>query len=414
MNPYRAAPGSEPPLLAGRDEELIQSGHAIELTAGGGAARPIVHVGLRGMGKTALLRATEARVRAAEGIVISAEASANASLAPTLRLALESARKTVSPLSSRLRNAVDAALKTLPEASFELPEHLGSVSLKATKVAKTQEQLIAALEKLNTEVRKNGRWLCISIDEIQHADIPTLYGLVSLVHQTAGTDEPVLFLGAGLRNSMKHLHDVATYTERWRYTEIGFLSLAETMMAIQEPAVAAGASFERDALQALATATRGYPFFIQEFASTAWARHAPSKKSITLSEVEETLSAVRTEMERKFYGEPLARLTPRELRYVLALASLGEGPKLSAEVAAVLDSVTREVSSARQQLIRKDVVFSPDLGLVEFRIPLMATYINEHKRVVEAILKKRRDLQTRSLHARRRATLGYVRSPQET
>ena len=55
-NPYRTAPGSVPPELAGRESELGAARYAIAMTNSGAPAKPIVFTGLRGMGKTALLR----------------------------------------------------------------------------------------------------------------------------------------------------------------------------------------------------------------------------------------------------------------------------------------------------------------------------------------------------------------------
>ena len=74
-----------------------------------------------------------------------------------------------------------------------------------------------------------------AIDEVQEGHIDDLRIIVRFVHLTAGTTEPVLFLGAGLPNSPAHLHAVRTYTERWRYFRIGLVSREETIEAIQRP-----------------------------------------------------------------------------------------------------------------------------------------------------------------------------------
>lgn len=90
-NPYRPAPGSDPPALVGRDAELSAMEYTVRLTAGGGAAQPVVAIGLRGLGKTALLRRA-LRVPVPEAIVLYAEGSEFQSLAMSFRRALVPSR----------------------------------------------------------------------------------------------------------------------------------------------------------------------------------------------------------------------------------------------------------------------------------------------------------------------------------
>jgi len=74
-NPYRTAPGSTPPELAGRGEALGAAHYALEMARYGEPPNPIVFLGLRGMGKTALLRqiVRDADARAGLSIVVEAD-----------------------------------------------------------------------------------------------------------------------------------------------------------------------------------------------------------------------------------------------------------------------------------------------------------------------------------------------------
>jgi hypothetical protein len=331
------------------------------------------------MGKTALLRRLETRAREAGAIVLSAEASPRRPLTDMLRLGIKEAQQTLAPLSTKLRDAAAAAFAALPEATIALPDNLGSLTLK-TKIEKEHDRLVVAFETLNVEIRKHGKWLCLAIDEIQSGDPATLDILIALVHKTAGTDDPILFLGAGLTNAKQHLKDVRTYTERWGYRELGLLSLSETMEAIQEPARANGCTFEPDALVDLARASSGYPYFIQEYASTAWSLHNSASPMISRSTTQRAIAEVRREIDKEFYDDPLSQLSERERRFANALASLGEGEHQIGEIARAMNGNTPSISSIRQQLIRKDIIFAPRPGLVRFRMPLMATYLNDLNR----------------------------------
>jgi AAA ATPase domain len=373
-----------PPALVGRDGELSATRYAAGLTKTGGAAQPIVFTGLRGMGKTALLRQCVTDAEGMGAVVLYAEASPELRLAATLRRSLEHAKRQYASLRGKIKTAFEAAIRALPEATFELPHEMGGIKLSAPSIdpdQKRHESFVEALETLNAEVRRHDRFLVFAIDEVQEGHIDDLRIIVRFVHLTAGTVEPVLFLAAGLPNSPSHLHAVRTYTERWRYFRIGLLTRDQTIEAIAAPAKERGVIFERPALARLVTETAGYPFFIQEYASAAWFQHNGFR--VTLRDVEAIAPGVRMVLESSFYDERFRRLTPRECDYVLAMADLGDGPHTVGEIAARLGSTSEVLSSVRNQLIRKDVVFAPAGGSLEFRMPLTDQYVERHRDELE-------------------------------
>jgi hypothetical protein len=376
-NPFRTAPGSAPPVLVGRDGELSAARYAVGLTESGGAAQPIVFTGLRGMGKTALLRMCVAEAEKRRGVVLYSEASRDSALATSLRRSLEHAKTRFASIPRKMKTALDAAIRALPEATYEFPGELGGVKLAAPSLAPRRQSFVEALESLNAEVRRDGRFLVIAIDEVQEGHAKDLLILIEFVHLTAGTDEPVLFLGAGLPNSPSHLHKVRTYTERWRFFRIGLLSRDETIAAVELPAKEQGVTFEPAALERIVEETAGYPFFIQEYASAAWLQHRG--KRVTGNDVEAIALGVRRILEDSFYDERFRRLTPRECRYALAMTALGPGPHTVAEIANRVGTTSETLSSIRNQLIKKDVVYVPSPGLVEFRMPLTERYVQRHR-----------------------------------
>lgn len=58
-----------------------------------------------------------------------------------------------------------------------------------------------------------------------------------------------------------------------------------------------------------------------------------------------------------------------------AIASLGDGPQPTAEVATVLNRQQQETSSWRDRLIKAGLIFAPSRGRVDFTVPLCADYI---------------------------------------
>jgi hypothetical protein len=375
VSPYRPAPGSDPPAMVGRDAELSAAHNAVSMTRHGAPVQPIFFVGLRGMGKTALLRRCVRNAEKDHGIVLGAEASSDLPLSRSLRRSLERAKNESASWGQRIRRALDAAIEALPETTIELPHEMGGVRFSRNE-RHAEENLVDALEDLNFAVHRSDRYLAITIDEVQEARESDLRSIVTFIHHTAGTAEPVLFLGAGLPNVAASLHAVRTYTERWHYLRLGLLSPAETEEAIQRPAQDHGVSFSDDAIAYLVAETAGYPFFVQEYASAIWLRREGSL--VSLGDVEAVAPGVRKLLEDGFYDERFRKLTPREITYAVALAELGSGPHTSGDVAAALGKTSEEVSSIRSQLVRKDVLFASS-GLVEFRMPLTDRYIFAHR-----------------------------------
>lgn len=378
-NPYRPQPGGDPPLLVGRDAEVQTVETMLASAREGGPMRPPVFVGLRGMGKTALLRRCMALAREDGAVVVGIEATSATPMAKALAEGIGEAKRHVS-LSARFRDAVEGIRKALPAAAFELPNDMGKIELDL-RGTEEQTPLRRALEELNDAVRSRGSYLVLAVDEIQEASLDDLREVVMFVHAAAGTNRPVVFLGAGLTNSPAHLHDARTYTERWRYPRLDRVGPGETKAAISVPAAAQGVVFTSAALDILAAETAGYPFFIQEYASMVWA--FTDGPIIDREDVERRVAGIRSELDEQFYAPRFARLTDRECAYAIALADLGEGPHTVNAIAGLFGARSADLSSIRNQLIRKELIFASGPGVVEFRMPLTEQYIVRNREAIE-------------------------------
>jgi hypothetical protein len=362
----------------GRDAEVQSVETVLAAAKEGGPMRPPVFVGLRGMGKTALLRRCMALARDDGAVVVGIEATAATPMAGALAEGIREAKRHVS-LTARFRDAVEGVRKTLPAAAFELPNDMGKIELDLR--GGEQPPLRRALEELNDAVRRRGGYLVLAVDEIQEATLDDLRELVMFVHAAAGTDRTVVFLGAGLTNSPAHLHAARTNTERWRYPRLDRVGPDETKAAIAVPAAAQGVTFTSAALDVLAAETAGYPFFIQEYASVIWSLTDGS--TIDQPDVERRIAGIRRELDEQFYTPRFSRLTDRECAYAIALAELGEGPHAVNAIASLFGARSRELSSIRNQLIKKELIFASGPGLVEFRMPLTDQYIRRNFEAIE-------------------------------
>jgi hypothetical protein len=339
----------------------------------------MVFIGQRGMGKTVLLR--ELRdLGGRRALTVPLEVMKGQPLAVALREKLDDLVSSVETLPAKVGHALEKTLRSLPALSYELPHDGGAISLGKPddEPAEGQREPLAAMVRaLVAAARASRRYVMFTIDEVQDADVRSMGTLVRCVHESAQSDTPMLLACAGLSESYAVLEKLRTYVQRWNSFDLRLLTESETVEAIREPIVAAATAIAEPALELLAREAAGYPFYIQAYGSAAWEHHRGSK--ITLADVEAALPAVRSRNEIAFYVRPLARASPRELAFALALADLGPGSHEIGSVAAGLGLTVPDISSIRATLVRKAIVAVPIPGRVEFRIPFTDRYLRDHR-----------------------------------
>ena len=382
VNPFQPAPGATPPALVGRDAELVAIQDALDRAQRSSNPTPIVFIGLRGLGKTVLLHRI-ANQSEKSALHLSVEAEPGVPLAASIREAMHLLRERDKSLKKRLGDAFDVALRHIPLPSFELLGSAGSVSLRAPESDAKPEELPLgqALMTFNTAAHDVKKFLVITIDEVQDADVGSLRTIVARVNQSAGTNMPILFACAGLPQSRDILRQLRTYTTRWDIFDLDFLTRAECVEAIRKPITDVGVAIEDAAIDMLVQESAGYPFFIQKYASAVWSKHRGGK--ISLRDAETTVPGVRKLVEKTLYGSAFASLTPREIAVALAVADLGPGAHALRDVARSLGTTSDALGSIRSNLIRKDILFVPSSGNVQFRMPLADRYVLEHRDTLE-------------------------------
>ena len=148
-------------------------------------------------------------------------------------------------------------------------------------------------------------------------------------------------------------------------------------MALVKPAAILGVNFDKGAALEVLRLSAGYPYFLQEYGRELWNAAEPSH--ITMADVEEVRDLVRDQLARTFYGTRFELASEAEQRYLSAMASLGEGPYASAEVARAWGADTqRQTSPHRDNLIQKGLIWAPRRGQVDFTVPLFAEFLLGH------------------------------------
>jgi hypothetical protein len=159
----------------------------------------------------------------------------------------------------------------------------------------------------------------------------------------------------------------------FHYPAVGPLLPDDAKKAIRQPIQEAGQRIADDALDDIVEKTQGYPYFLQEWGYQCWA--IAQGQEVQLADAVQAASAATQRLDDGFFKVRLDRLTPKEREYVLAMATLGQGPYRSSDIADILGETQQSLGPRRAQLINKGMLYSPAHGDIAFTVPLFDDYL---------------------------------------
>lgn len=384
-NPYAPGAGRRPPELAGRDAELRRFDVLAARLEQGRTDRGLIVTGLRGVGKTVLLNEFRRRAEERRWIVAKIEAGGDRPLATLAAQTLNQALRSASgrfERRERLTRALEVfrafSLKVSPDGALAL-----GLDVDAARGRADTGDLETDLTELATDLADAGADLGVGvlllIDEMQDLADHELAAVAAASHETSQRDLPFVVIGAGLPNLPSALTDAKSYAERlYEYVAVGPLGPDAAADAIVVPAMERDVRWDADALALVCEASAGYPYFLQVYGNVVWdyAGHNP----ITVGDAEVGMIAARRELDIGFYGSRWERATPAQRTYLRAVADGGDAPSSTADVAARLQRRPSDVSVARDQLIKKGLLYAPDRGHIAFTVPGMAEFVTRQPR----------------------------------
>lgn len=381
QNPFSPGAGSPPPELVGRDPVLAQARVLLGRIKVGRSEKSMLLTGLRGVGKTVLLNEIERLAGAAGYRIIAVEAHEDKRLgpllAPYLRRLLfdldrvagagDKVKRGLAVLRSFIGSIkltigeVDIGLDIEPEKgaadSGDLEIDLPNLFVAVAEAAAERESLVALL-----------------IDEIQYFHHKELGALIMAMHKLQQRQLPMVLVGAGLPILPGLAGASKSYAERlFSFPDIGALTEPDAAKALQDPAHAAGVTFEKDALQEIFRLTKGYPYFLQEWGYQAWNRARSSP--ITLDIVNSATATVINRLDENFFRVRYDRLTPSEKNFLRAMAELGPGANRTGDIAETLGVKVNSLGPVRAKLIKKGMIYSPAHGDMAFTVPLFDEFM---------------------------------------
>ena len=374
-NPFAPGAGTPPPELAGRDE-LLESIHvAAERTRRRLAARSVLLLGLRGVGKTVLLERVHDRTQADGFATVMIEATERSFLPALLAAELHRALLRLSR-QQRLRDRVSRAMRTLSGFVSALKLRYGDIELAmdgpgepgVADSGDLELDLAALFEAVGAAADASGTALIVLVDELQYVPKPELAALIAALHRAAQRRLPIILAAAGLPQLRAQVAEAKTYAERlFEFREIGPLDQGASGDAVAKPVRARNVDIAPEALEMIFAQTQGYPYFLQEWGKHAW--DIAERSPIDADDVARASSEVAASLDAGFFRARFDRLTPAEKRYLRAMAEIGPGPHRSGEIARVLDRKVTSLAPTRAQLIAKGMVWSAARGDTAFTVP---------------------------------------------
>lgn len=380
-NPFSPGAGSPPPELVGRNGVLEQARILFGRVKQKRSEKSLLLTGLRGVGKTVLLNEA-ARMAHKEGYrTVFIEASENKALgaliAPILRNLLFDLDR-MAGVGNKVKRGLAVLRSFVGALHLKVGEITIGIDIEPERGTADSGDLEIDLPNLFIAIAEaaedRGLAIAVLIDELQCFSQKELAALIVAMHKVQQLQLPLILLGAGLPVLPALAGESKSYAERlFSFPDIGALSEEHAIMALNDPAQAAGVVFERDALKEIFRLTKGYPYFLQEWGYQSW--NIASSSRITLEIVQKATAAVIPRLDKNFFRVRFDRLIPSEKRFLRAMAQLGAGPHRTGDIAEILKVKISGLGPVRSRLIKKGMIYSPAYGDMAFTVPLFDEFM---------------------------------------
>jgi hypothetical protein len=387
IDPYTPGSGRSPGYLAGRDEDLEEFRVLIERVGRGLGERSIIYSGLRGVGKTVLLIefdtiAREAGWASTDVHEVGTQADFRTTFSETaFELLLSMSRK------ERMKDRARQAMGVLKAFALDAPGGFKAridVDLAAgtADTGDPEGDLTALLLEIGEVARTGGTGALFLLDEMQNLAAESLGAICMAFHRVSQKNLPVALVGNGLPQLPRLLRQAKPYAERlFQYRDLDRLSESAARSALVTPAARQGVAYEEEAARMIVGESGGYPYFIQEYGRVLW--REVEEPPITVADFASTRELVISELDRRFFKDRFESATEAEQRYLAVMASVGEPPYSTEAIARAGYRTRGSTSSPRDNLLRKDLIWTPRRGQVDFTVPYFAQYIRRNHPLAE-------------------------------
>lgn len=340
-NPYTLTFGKEPGQLIAR---VAQSQQVIDsFTEEPSTQQVYMITGIRGTGKTVFMTETARKI---------------ASQKDWINVELNPERDLLASLAAKLSSENELA-RLFQSAEINLS--FFGLGLEVKGAAPITE-IETALQKMLLSLKKKGKRLLISIDEVTNT--PQMRAFAAAFQIFLRQDLPVFLLMTGLFENISSLQDEKSLTFLYRAPKIhlGPLNIG-TIAEDYRTILGLG---EQEAM-ALAKLTKGYSFAFQVLGYFTWEN---------LTDPQESHRLARQYLDEYAYDKVWSELSRKDKEVLWGIAQVKSGR--IADIRGLLGLSTNEFNPYRQRLIRKGIISGEEHGHVRLLLPFFDQYIFTH------------------------------------
>ena len=395
-NPYSPGVGTRPPFLAGREKEIRQFEQILE---GYPEKRRNLRItGLRGVGKTVLMKEYDRIARRHDWVVIRRDWSARlcdeADFATTVAEHLRDAVDALS-VKARVKRSATTALEAISRVQVKIGEDVTlSLGPGVPRPAKSvlEERLRIALTEVGGVARAQGRGVALLYDEAHSVrDRPDkhqypLGALLSAMVAAQDDDDdplPVMLVLCGLHPLTGNIHAARSSAERlFRAAEVSNLSLTpeppEPLSAAAQALVlpASDISYADGVAERVARDVDGYPYFIQWFGESLWeAADINGLDMIDAELYEREHPAIQQSLDEEFFVPGYREARQADQGTLRVAASLGGERFAKADLDASTERTRGALSMSLARLITDHLVYRDDHGVYAYTAPMFGDFL---------------------------------------
>jgi len=404
-NPYRPGVGTRPPYLAGREQQIHRFRRLLEDYPE--KRRNLRVTGLRGVGKTVLLKEYERIARRHDWVVVRRdwssrlcdEADFATAIADYLREAVEALS-----VKAKLKNRATAAIKAISQVQVQLAEGVTvSVGPGGERPVSSvlEDRLRVALARVGEIAQAQDRGVALLFDEAHSVydregkhQFPLGALLSALVAVQDGDERPspVMLVLCGLPSLTGNIHAARSNAERLFRAE-GIANLSLEPQSPEELSTAAQAlvrpasdiAYAPGMAERIARDVDGYPYFIQWFGEALWdAADLEDTTTITAELYERERSAIQRSLDEEFFEPRYRDARQADQGTLRVAASLGGERFTKADLDATTSRSTGALAQSLIRLIADNLVYRDDHGVYAYTAPMFGDFMRRrHQRLDE-------------------------------
>jgi hypothetical protein len=356
--------------------------------------------GLRGVGKTVLLKEYRAAARERNWVVIRRDLTARLcqeeDFATAIAEDLDTAIRALST-TAKLKAMLTSARAAVGEITIGLPGGASvSVSAGSSRSSSILEDRVArALIGVGQLAAKAGRGVAFLYDEAHTLhDQPRrrqypLSALLGAFVQAQDQDEPplpVMLVVSGLPPLVQNLQAARSHTERlFRVEELGNLALtpahrgepSPAALALIKPAADTGIPFERAIAEQVAADVEGYPYFIQKYGEALWdAADAANLNTVNAKLYASTRTRIQEALDAEFFENRYLDAPRADQLTLRVAAALGDERFEIATLAAQFKSRNANaIQQSTNRLLKSNHIYRVSQGIYAYTAPLFGAYV---------------------------------------